>query len=279
MIFLIMRNFWIEHTPKARVLLFGFLAIILTANAMAADWAKLDKCRFISNRINDGDSFMVKNKATTYVLRLYWIDTPKKINDYPERLSAQAAYFGIKPDEVVQIGREAKLFTQEFLKGDLTVFTQWENGQGIGQRYYGIVNSNKGSLIEALVANGLASISGFAKAWPEEQSIQAFRGRLLKLKNQAKKKGLGAWRSAIEVWEPIEYKKKLAAIPHLDGILNINNATKEELVLLPGIRATFSQRIIEARPFNSVDDLINIKGIGPKTLERIKSRISVIDEL
>ena len=222
---------------------------------------------------------MVKHKSTTYVLRSYWIDTPEKINDYPERLAEQAAYFDIEPGEVVQIGREAQLFTQEFLKGDLTVFTQWENGQGIGQRFYGIISSEKGGLIEALVTNGLASISGYNKAWPKEPSISLFRHRLLNLENQAKEKKLGAWRESIEVWDPLDYKKQLAAVPDLNGKLNINNATKEELVLLPGIGPTYSQRIIESRPFNSVEDLIKIKGIGPKTLERIKNRITVIDEL
>ncbi|MDA0350072.1 MAG: helix-hairpin-helix domain-containing protein [Verrucomicrobia bacterium] len=274
-----MLNFWIINTLKSRILIFSFLAFLLSDNIMAADWAKLENCRFISNRINDGDSFMVKHKSTTYVLRSYWIDTPEKINDYPERLAEQAAYFGIHQDEVVQIGREAKLFTQEFLRGDLTVFTQWENGQGIGQRFYGIISSEKGNLIETLVANGLASISGYSKAWPEEPSISTFRQRLLKLESQAKEKRLGAWRESIKVWDPLEYKKQLAAVPDLDGKLNINNATKEELVLLPGIGSVYSQRIIEARPFNSVEDLIKIKGIGPKTLERIKNRVTVIDEL
>jgi competence protein ComEA len=270
---------WLNHTLKTLVLICSIAPCFQPGKLNADEWTKLEKSRFISNHINDGDSFMVKHKSTTYVFRLYWIDTPEKINDYPERIAEQAAYFGIQPEEVVQIGREAKLFTQEFLKGDLTIFTQWENGQGIGQRFYGIISSEKGSLIEALVGNGLASVSGYKKGWPEQPSIQEFRQRLLKLENQAKEKKMGGWRKTIKVWDPLEYKKQLAAVPDLEGKLNINNATKEELVLLPGIGAIYSQRIIEARPFNSVEDLIKIKGIGPKTLERIKNRITVNDAL
>lgn len=220
---------------------------------------------------------MVKHEATTYVFRLYWIDTPEDHGDYTERIREQAEYFGLKDEEIIQIGREAKLFTREFLQGKLTVFTQRENAQGGGQRYYAIINSDKGSLIEALVSNGLARIYGYTKSWPEEPSIDFFRRNLWNLEKQAKDQKLGAWSNHIEVWDAFEYEKILAGLPDLQGKLNINSATFEELVLLPGIGRTYSKRIIEGRPFRKVDDLIKIKGIGPKTLERIRNRISVDD--
>ncbi|MCZ6674733.1 MAG: helix-hairpin-helix domain-containing protein [Verrucomicrobia bacterium] len=245
--------------------------------ASGAEWMELNNCRFISNGINDGDSFMIKHNGTPYVFRLYWVDTPEERDDYPARLREQAEYFGITPKEVEQIGREAKLFTREFLKGNLTIYTQWENGQGTGQRYYAVVNSDKGNLIEALVKRGLARIYGYIKAWPEEKSIDQFRRRLWKLEKQAKEDGRGAWASGIDVWDPFDYQKKLAALPDLEGKLNINTATKEELVLLPGIGLTYSQRIIAARPFRSIEDLIKVKGIGPKTFARIKDRVSIKD--
>lgn len=236
-------------------------------------------CRYVSNSINDGDSFMVKNRGTTYVFRLYWVDTPEAREDYPARVREQAEYFGISTEEVMQIGREAKLFTREFLKGQsLTLYTQWEDGQGTGQRYFAMVNSPQGSLVEALVRNGLARIYGYSKAWPEEPGLDTFRRRLWRLEKEAKQRGVGAWRSNIEVWESFDYQKKLAALPDLEEKLNINTATKEELVLLPGIGPTYSIRIIEARPFNRIEDIQTIKGIGPKTFERIKNRISIIDE-
>jgi competence ComEA-like helix-hairpin-helix protein len=97
------------------------------------------------------------------------------------------------------------------------------------------------------------------------------------LEKEAKQKGLGAWRSTIDVWDSFDYQKKLAALPDLEGKLNINTATKEELVLLPGIGPTYSQRIIEFRPFNRIEDLQKVKGIGPKIFARIKDRISVED--
>ena len=71
------------------------------------------------------------------IFTLYWVDTPETQADYPERLEEQANYFWISAQEVMQIGREAKMFTREYLKGDnLTLYSQWENGQGSAQRYY-----------------------------------------------------------------------------------------------------------------------------------------------
>lgn len=56
--------------------------------------------------------------------------------------------------------------------------------------------------------------------------------------------------------------------------LLLNSAEREDLEGLPGIGATIAGRIVEYRrqhgEFYSLDELLKIKGIGPKTLERIK---------
>ena len=62
-------------------------------------------------------------------------------------------------------------------------------------------------------------------------------------------------------------------------LLNINTATAEELQTLPGIGPSMSQRIIQHRKehgnFTSVDELTEVKGIGEKTLEKLKPYVDV----
>ncbi len=61
--------------------------------------------------------------------------------------------------------------------------------------------------------------------------------------------------------------------------LNINTASSLELQQLPGIGPVRAQAIIEYReingPFKTVDELINISGIGEKTLQKIKNQLEL----
>ena len=54
--------------------------------------------------------------------------------------------------------------------------------------------------------------------------------------------------------------------------IDINTAPLEELEKIIGIGPMLTQRIIEARPFDSLDDLIKVKGIGKITLQKIKDQ-------
>ena len=62
--------------------------------------------------------------------------------------------------------------------------------------------------------------------------------------------------------------------PSTPELLNINTASTKELQTLPNIGAKMAQRIVDYRTqngkFTSVDDLQNVKGIGAKTLEKVK---------
>jgi len=59
-----------------------------------------------------------------------------------------------------------------------------------------------------------------------------------------------------------------------DGTVSVNSAGEQELQKLPGVGPAMSGRILEYRRehggFKSVDELEEVKGIGPKTLEKMR---------
>jgi len=62
-------------------------------------------------------------------------------------------------------------------------------------------------------------------------------------------------------------------------LVNINTASVEELDELPSIGPTIAQRIVEYReafgPFASIEDIVNVSGIGQATYNEIKDQITV----
>ncbi len=58
------------------------------------------------------------------------------------------------------------------------------------------------------------------------------------------------------------------------GVVNVNTATAEQLVALPGIGETKARAIVDLRDergrFDSIEELLDVKGIGPAALEKAR---------
>ena len=69
-------------------------------------------------------------------------------------------------------------------------------------------------------------------------------------------------------------KKKPPAQP-----INLNTATSEELQLVPGIGPVTAGKILQMRKsygsFKSVDDLLAVRGLGPKRLDKMRKYLTV----
>lgn len=59
------------------------------------------------------------------------------------------------------------------------------------------------------------------------------------------------------------------ATPTGDGRVSINSAHAWELERLPGVGPATAARIIDGRPYLRVEDLLRVRGIGDRTLERL----------
>ena len=237
--------------------------------ASSSKWDVLEGCRLVETGARDGDSFHVRHRDREYVFRLYFVDAPEIDNTEPNRVEDQAAYFGVTPDQVLELGRDASRFTADQLRKEFTVVTRWQNAQGKGNfaRFYGVVLVDGKPLAAELVRHGLARIHGLRANWPDGPRSTKFANELKNLELAAREQRQG-------VWDDGRFPRTGPARKH-SAIVDLNEASVGELAALPGIGKTLAERIIANRPYRGVDDLKKLKGFGNKMVERLRPLVTV----
>jgi endonuclease YncB( thermonuclease family) len=175
------------------------LLLFLPTMGVRAEEAKkaerLDGCSFKQAAYYDGDSFsLLTAKGDEKICRLYAVDTCETDNEFAERVTEQALYFGITSEQAVELGIKAKNFTEERLKNKKFCFiTKWHKalGRSKSDRFYGEIIVDGDSLACILVKNGLARIHGIIP--PNDRTFIFTRAKLEQLEAEAKKAGVGGW--------------------------------------------------------------------------------------
>ena len=197
-------------SPRAFFATFLFFAGVLFPDSIRAaggKWEKLEGCRFIEGRGNDGDSFHVSHNGRAYIFRLCYVDTPEDefFHWLKKRLTEQQEYWKISREELFRISREATKFTARELSGKFTVWTDWHDAKGNSSepRYFAVVQSPSGDLAELLGARGLARVHGYMPAHPHGKSGPAVMRRLREVEKTAFRKKLGAWKNSKRQAPPV----------------------------------------------------------------------------
>jgi endonuclease YncB( thermonuclease family) len=176
----------------------------LDARAAAAkkpplQWFTLPGCQLLAAEHRDGDSFhMMTGDRRQFIFRLYFTDAPETDSSVKERVTEQAAYFGVSEAEILKGGEAAKKFAAAWLARGCTVTTRWQNAQGRSRlpRYYAQIDVDGRDLGELLVSYGWARAKGTVAILPDSKPAKEHMAKLQKLEAEAKSKRVGLWAKA-----------------------------------------------------------------------------------
>jgi len=271
------------------------IALAACLEISSADLETIPRARWLADSDNDGDSFLVEGQGQQLRIRLYFVDCPEtsaSATTDAEQVQEQMRYFGLtNAAQVIRFGEEARRFTERMLARPFTVQTARAKAPGrFGGRVYAFIKVASGDdLAEMLVQEGLARAHGVERESATGVSAQETSRKLKDLEDSAKLKKAGIWAESNPDRIPemrLQQRQKLQELDRLrqeskaaratnQRRIDLNTASVRELKSVSGIGLVLAQRIIQARPFQSVDDLLRVKGIGQKKLDAIRPRVVV----
>lgn len=276
----------IKALSLTAVLMFAVISL-----SHAAELQEFTNVKLIDNPANDGDSFLVDTDGKFLHVRLYFVDSPETSTSSKSdarRVREQTRYFGLTSAEhTINFGNEAKIFVERILAKPFTVHTAFASALGRSSkgRVYGFITTSDGNdLASLLVKNGFARTHGIGRKTPEGIPRNEMIERLRDIETSAMLKRTGIWsesdperiaefraKQRIEEQELQEIQGQVSPQDPLDP----NTATEKELQSIKGIGPVTAARIIAGRPYKTINDLLKVKGIGAKTLEKIRPYLVV----
>jgi len=258
--------------------------------SFSADLQMFSNGRLINDPANDGDSFLVEANGKSFHVRLYFVDCPETLIAFTgdaQRVREQTHYFGLSDAKrTIHFGNEAKTFVDHVLVKPFTVHTAFASALGRSSkgRVYGFITTADGNdLASLLVKNGFARTYGMGRETFDGVSRDEMVKRLRDFEISAMLKRVGIWsesdpdriaelrsKQRSEDRELQEVRDQVTKAKSPQGLVNLNTASEKELQSIKGIGTVFAKRIIAGRPYRTVDDLLKVKGIGPKKLETIR---------
>lgn len=274
---------------------FCFFGLLMASSLWAVtpptELQEFPKSRLIPTEWGDGDSFLVEiEPGRQEVLRLHFVDCPETsatTETDQRRVRGQSSYFGVSSHRTtLKFGQLTKAEVQKLLEKPFTVSTAFSRalGRSAKPRYYAFVTMENGhDLGEYLVSHGLARSFGVGRATKDGVSSDDAKSKMNDLEMGAAIGRQGIWaetnpENLVAMREKDrEEAQKLKEDFDLakDEKLNPNKASVDELMLLPGIGRVLAERIVEGRPYSSVEDLRHIAGLSAKKFESLKSRWNV----
>ena len=269
--------------------------LIVSTVLMGEELRKFTGCTLVATEWADGDSFSVRfPDGKQQTVRLYGADCIEMHiagdDSNARRLRDQRRYFGINDILTAKSqGETAKSETIRLLSSPFTVYTTFADGRGDErfERIYGFVETADGKNLSAeLITKGLARAFGVVRQLPDGTSGSEWREQLADLELTAARAGRGAWAKTDWVKLPDFRKEAREETSELelakgtqkareDQPVDINHASRDELMTLPQIGEKKALSIIEARPYKDLQDLQRAKDIGPSVLEKISPFITV----
>ena len=268
---------------------FLFATLVLSccmATALpAAELEIIENATLIEADANDGDSFKVLADGKELHLRLYYVDCPETTarKATRDRVLEQQYYFGLQdPKAVMRFGKKAAEYVKQVLSRPFTIYTSYAKapgGSAIGRHYAFIETHDGRDLGHLLVKQGLARVHGESHQAPDRTPSKFVWKELQDILDFAMLKRNGIWEETdperLLKLRKILRKEEKKWAKQCDKPIDLNTASNEQLQEIPGVGPATAGKITAGRPYEFVEDLLKIPGIGKKTLEKMRPCVTV----